>query len=343
MQSFEQLKLTDETEVERLYYIVQRINDYKEDIRRATMKPSIALGYLCVGRIIRLRQGTVDWGYAISINFHAMKDKKDKKKKEEEEKSYLIDAMVYIRPRKNNEPPVPCPLSEVGELVVLTFTLATILEITRLKISNLPSDLSLPASKSTILNTLKALVGGSQVIKPIDLSGDDPAIHERYKLLRKVEEERAALKKYEPLLEEYTKKKELYDEIKASNKKLKASSGMVMKAEKKALMRVLKRTGLVEKSVVTLKGNVTCEISSNHEILLTQLLFTGFFSDIGPKEIAAVLSSLVHDEKATTDKKFVKTEVLMHKLQELQVQAKLMYQVLSQCKVKVEEVIAALS
>lgn len=113
---------------------------------------------------------------------------------------------------------------------------------------------------------------------------------------------------------------------------------MVLRSEKKALMRVLKRTGLVEKSVVTLKGNVTCEISSNHEVLLTQLLFSGFFSDIGPKEIAAVLSSLVHDEKATTDKKFVKTEMLAHKLQELQNQAKLMYSVLSECKVKVEEV-----
>lgn len=110
---------------------------------------------------------------------------------------------------------------------------------------------------------------------------------------------------------------------------------MVLKSEKKALMRVLKRSGLIEKSVVTLKGNVTCEISSNHEILLTQLLFAGFFSDIGPKEIAAVLSSLVHDEKANTDKKFVKTEILMRKLQELQGQAKLMYQVFNQCKVKI--------
>lgn len=187
VQQFEQLKITDETEVERLYYIAQRIQDYKEDIRRATMKPSIALGYLCVGRIIRLKQGNVDWGYGVSINFHAQKEKKDKKKKEEEEKPYLVDVMIYIRPRKNNETPVPCPLNEAGELVVLTFTLASVLEITRLKISNLPSDLSLNASKTSVLNTLRGLVGGNQPIKPIDLSGDDPVIREKYKLLQKVE------------------------------------------------------------------------------------------------------------------------------------------------------------
>ena len=96
--------------------------------------------------------------------------------------------MVYIKPRKTNETPVPCPLNEAGELVVMTFTLATILEITRLKISNLPSDLSLTSSKTSILNTLKGLVDGSQPIKPIDLLHDDPAIREKYKLLQKVEE-----------------------------------------------------------------------------------------------------------------------------------------------------------
>jgi hypothetical protein len=81
----------------------------------------------------------------------------------------------------------------------MTFTLASILEITRLKISNLPSDLSLASSKTSILNTLKALVT-NQTIKSIDLSNDDPVIREKYKLLQKVEEERALLKKYEQLL-----------------------------------------------------------------------------------------------------------------------------------------------
>jgi len=59
--------------------------------------------------------------------------------------------------------------------------------------------------------------------------------------------------------------------------------------------RVIKRAGLVDKGVVTLKGRVTCEINSNHEILLTDLIFTGFFNDMTPIESAAILSSLVHE------------------------------------------------
>ena len=42
----------------------------------------------------------------------------------------------------------------------------------------------------------------------------------------------------------------------------------------------MKRTGLLEKGVVNLKGNVACEISTNHEILLTHLLFSGYFNDM---------------------------------------------------------------
>lgn len=78
---------------------------------------------------------------------------------------------------------------------------------------------------------------------------------------------------------------------------------MVLSKEKKAMERVLRRTGMIEKNVVTLKGSVGCEISSNHEILLTHLLFSGFFSSMDAHEIAAVLSSIVHDERSGSDKK----------------------------------------
>lgn len=73
LDQMEQMKIPEEKDVEKLYYLVERINDYKEEIRKITMKPSIALGYLSVGRIVRLKQGNIDWGYGISINFQQKK------------------------------------------------------------------------------------------------------------------------------------------------------------------------------------------------------------------------------------------------------------------------------
>ena len=93
-------------------------------------------------------------------------------------------------------------------------------------------------------------------------------------------------------------------------------------------MRVMKRMGLVEKGVVTRKGNVTCQISSNHEILLTELLFAGFFNDMNSIECAAILTSLVHEERSQSDRKFTKNPKLKAKLQEMMNEAKKVYKVL---------------
>jgi ATP-dependent RNA helicase DOB1 len=102
------------------------------------------------------------------------------------------------------------------------------------------------------------------------------------------------------------------------SKKIKEAKCIVLKKEKKAYIRVIKRVGLVEKGVVTRKGNVACEISGNHEILLTELLFAGFFNDLSPAEISAILSTLLNEERSSTNQKTAtKSPKFKKKLQEL--------------------------
>lgn len=72
------------------------------------------------------------------------------------------------------------------------------------------------------------------------------------------------LKHVEPLLNSYIEKKDAYEELKELSKKIRVKSALVLTAEMKAHNRVIKRVGLVDKGVVTLKGRVTCEINSNH-------------------------------------------------------------------------------
>jgi|JI9StandDraft_2_1071091.scaffolds.fasta_scaffold797072_1 ATP-dependent RNA helicase DOB1 len=103
------------------------------------------------------------------------------------------------------------------------------------------------------------------------------------------------LKHFEPQLKLYVEKKNAYEELKDLSKRIRVKSALVLNSEMKSHNRVIKRFGLVDKGVITLKGRVTCEINSNHEILLTDLVFTGFFNDMTPVEIAALMSSLVHE------------------------------------------------
>ena len=70
--------------------------------------PEKILPYLNIGRIIRLVDGEVDWGYGISINFH----KKDAKKNKNETESHVVDAMVHIMPKAVQNPFKPAKYDE---------------------------------------------------------------------------------------------------------------------------------------------------------------------------------------------------------------------------------------
>lgn len=55
-----------------------------------------------IGRIIKLADGDVEWGYGVSINFHKKDSyKKNNLKNEGQGNDYqvVIDAMVHIKPK----------------------------------------------------------------------------------------------------------------------------------------------------------------------------------------------------------------------------------------------------
>ena len=60
--------------------------------------------------------------------------------------------------------------------------------------------------------------------------------------------------------------------------------------------QVLQRLGYVDaNNVVQLKGRVACEIS-NHELIITELVFENAFTDLHPTEIVALLSCFVFQQ-----------------------------------------------
>jgi len=54
-----------------------------------------------------------------------------------------------------------------------------------------------------------------------------------------------------------------------------------------------------KEGVVQLKGRVACELTSSggHELLVTELIFSNAFQDLGPAELAAMLSCVVCQER----------------------------------------------
>lgn len=63
-----------------------------------------------------------------------------------------------------------------------------------------------------------------------------------------------------------------------------------------SLFQVLQRLRYVDaNNAVQLKGRVACEIS-NHELIITELVFENVFTDLHPTEIVALLSCFVFQQ-----------------------------------------------
>lgn len=96
----------------------------------------------------------------------------------------------------------------------------------------------------------------------------------------------------------YETKKLLKDKVKTLTKKVDDAHAIMQLEELKKRLRVLRRLGFLDDSgVVQLKARVACEISTGDELVLSELLFNGFFNELSPEVCVAVLSVFVFEEK----------------------------------------------
>lgn len=102
---------------------------------------------------------------------------------------------------------------------------------------------------------------------------------------------------------QYENKVKFIESIKVLKNSIEDSQKMVLKDDLRCMKRVLRRLEFIDKNeIVQLKGKVACEISACDELLLTELIFRNIFNDMDPAAIAAILSSLMHDESSGTEK-----------------------------------------
>lgn len=78
-------------------------------------------------------------------------------------------------------------------------------------------------------------------------------------------------------------KNELKIEIKVLESSIREASEMIMQTDLVSMKRVMRRLDMCDKNdVPTLKGKVACGISTTNEIVLTEMIFAGEFTDLNP-------------------------------------------------------------
>lgn len=139
------------------------------------------------------------------------------------------------------------------------------------------------------------------------------------------------------LYDQYAEKVEIGFKIKDIKKKIKDAESIIQLDELKCRKRVLRRFGFInEAEVVQLKARVACEISSGDELMLSEMLFNGFFNNLTPEQIAAVLSVFVFEEGAK-DTPALTNEELAKPLRDIRTQAQIVAKVSQESKLAVNE------
>ncbi|KAI1269354.1 rRNA-processing arch domain-containing protein [Xylariaceae sp. FL1019] len=357
------MTIPDEAIVKDYWGLRQQITTYTKDMLTVIQHPTHCLEYLQPGRLIQIAdpKSGKDFGWGVVLNFTKRKEPKFGEKEYEPQESYFIDVFLRLDPGcdpfgpANSSTAMPAGArpsdpnsASIFEAVPCMLTCIKALSQIRVFVpKDMKSRSDVEGARETLLKALKEVErrfpDGLPLLDPIEnMSITDDSFK---KLLRKIEVLESRLLSNplhgSPLLpslwDQYSKKIDRTDEIKALKKKIGKAHSIAQLDELKSRKRVLRRLGFInEGEVVQMKARVACEISSTegHELLLSELLFNRFFNELSPELIAAILSVFIFEEKLEAT---ALPEDLAKPYAQVQAQARIIAKVSQESKLEVNE------
>ncbi|XP_074640522.1 exosome RNA helicase MTR4-like [Tubulanus polymorphus] len=339
--------LKNEDQVSSYYKIRQQLDNLSKELLTYIQKPQYLLPFLQPGRLVKVKNGEDDFDWGIVINFQKKANKSDLPR--DTEPVYIAEVLLNLSKDSANSRSVanikPCPADAKGEMVVIPIMTTLITAISSIRLY-VPQDLKPLDNRQSVLKSIqevkKRFFNKLPVLDPIE----DMGIKEKSmkEVIKKIEAFEHRMYSH-PLhndenLEEYynlyDKKMLLINKVKAAKADLKKKRSLLQMDELKCRKRVLRRMGYATaQDVIEMKGRVACEISSVDELLVTELLFNGVFNDLTAPQIAALLSTFLFQEKATTIPKL--SEELSGPLRIMQDTARRIARVSREAKLEVDE------
>ncbi|KAJ9072343.1 ATP-dependent RNA helicase mtr4 [Entomophthora muscae] len=303
------------------------LQQYTRQLRDECNRPEFAIPFLNPGRLCRVEHNGVDFGVGVIVKYSKCLAPSVRTKELDphvkRDSIHMIDMLLYVDPagRFFNDgsvalrpgEPVPSALrpatAENGKLVVVPVVLEAVNGLSAVVV-NLPSSLDGPEpirKVHNMLNEVKKRFGNDIILlDPVShLKVDSKLVSKLTVRIKKLKDKMAELLVEmggEHLVQEKLASHKLYladqKEQKALTRRIKSIQTVHKMDELKCMKRVLRRLGYIsEADVVEVKGRVACEIMSEHGLLLAELMFQGFFSNLTVEQTAALLSVFVFDDK----------------------------------------------
>ncbi|RDD40215.1 Superkiller viralicidic activity 2-like 2 [Trichoplax sp. H2] len=338
--------ISREDEIASYFKVRQSLNKLSSELKDIITKPKYCLPFLQPGRLVKVKNGDENFGWGCVINFER-KDTFKATLEADGKHVYVIEVLLNCaKPtgRTGTNGPLPCNENEKGEMQIIPITMRLVESISAIRVylpkSLIPLDNRQSVFKS-IQEVCRRFPDGLPLLDPIeDMKIKDTRLNN---VVRKIEVLEKKLYTHrlhdsdqlEPLYNQYYKKVKMIDEIKAARQELKRAKNILQMDELKCRKRVLRRLGYATSAdVIEMKGRVACEISSSDELVLTEMIFSGFFNDLSVEQLVAILSCFVSQEKGNSN---IEADELREPLRQLQETARRIAKVSKEAKMDVSE------
>eukprot|EP00117_Sycon_ciliatum_P021441 scpid29947/ scgid18789/ Superkiller viralicidic activity 2-like 2; ATP-dependent helicase SKIV2L2 len=305
----------EEQGIMSFYNLRQQLDRATTEIHEIVTQPQNILTFLQPGRMVKVKHDEDDFGWGAVVTFQ--KDVAKTKGSEEVQGSvYVVDVLLHCATESTQNAgtmlPKPCPKGDAGQLVVVPILLSLIQEISTVRVY-LPRDIRQQLMRTNVLKSIQDVLEQFPKGLPLLDPADDMQIKDNsfQHLIKKYDtlKDRIRshpLRKHKDLDTLYAKckdKMDVLERVKSLQKEIKRAQTILQMGELKNMKRVLRRLGYASASdVIEVKGRVACEISSCDELVLTELLFNGAFSELSAEQVTALLSCFVYDERSKETK-----------------------------------------
>ncbi|VDD88900.1 unnamed protein product [Enterobius vermicularis] len=321
-------KVERELELKGYYQMERQIEVFGDAIRAVVTKPVNIVPFFQAGRLIKIVTRGKDFGWGALLQYHK---KPNPLEPLSSEMLFILDVAMCFSPESVKDvtnvsqlrPPKP---GENGVVEIVPITIDCIAEISSARIK-LPRSLKSYEEKQSVGRCIREVLKRFDgVLPPLDPLNDmkikDRNLEENIRKLemlenRKKEHPLKDRPDFEALYLKYKNKLTFESELKAAKEELKKAKSLLQLDELVCRKRVLRRLQYCdENDVITRKGRVACEISSADELMLTEMLFSGIFTELSPQHMAALLSCFVFEEKVPVGKLADELSGCLRKMQE---------------------------
>jgi ATP-dependent RNA helicase DOB1 len=347
------MEIPDEGSVKGYFDLRKQIDTFTKDMKEVITHPNYCLQFLQPGRMIKMKYKDYDFGWGAVVNFTSASRSKSGPgdKNLTPQQSYIVDVLTFVSTdstvgtRTNTDMPAgvyPPPPGGKSKMEVVPFLLTCIDAIGHIRIF-LPDDLRPVDNRKGVRKALEEVKqrfpDGIATLDPVENMGIND--EEFKKLMRKIEVLESRLlshplhnsSRLPELYAMYSAKADLFEKIKGIKKDISTAMDIIQLEELKCRKRVLRRLGFVnEADVVQHKARVACEISTGDELVLSELLFNGFFN---PLTCAACLSCFIFEEKSKQTPSLKPN--LAGPYRQIQDQARIVAKVSLECRVALDE------